>query len=104
MHVSLCNGFHYFVIFVDDFSRLTYVSHMKDRPELCSILQSFYMAIKTQFDCSLHIYGLIMHVNVIVMFCDFCLHFLVPMVLFIHHHVLEPHNKMWLLNASCIIG
>ena len=48
-------GFHYFVIFVDDYSRLTYVYLMKNRSDLYSIFKSFYMEIKTQFDVSLRI-------------------------------------------------
>ena len=40
-------GFRYFVIFVDDYSRVTYLYLMKERFELYSIFKSFYMEIKT---------------------------------------------------------
>ena len=40
----------YFIIFVDDFSRITYLDLMKDHFELYSIFKSFYMEIKAQFD------------------------------------------------------
>ena len=47
-------GFRYFVIFVYDYSRVTYLYLMKERSELYSIFKSFYMEIKTQFNASLH--------------------------------------------------
>ena len=47
-------GFRYFVIFVDDYSKVTYPYLMKERSELYSIFKSFYMEIKTQFNASLH--------------------------------------------------
>ena len=49
-------GFRYFVIFVDDYSRVTYLYLMKKRSEMYSIFKSFYMEIKTQFNASLHIF------------------------------------------------
>ena len=49
-------GFRYFVIFVDDYSRVTYLYLMKERSKLYSIFKSFYMEIKTQFNASLHIF------------------------------------------------
>ena len=49
-------GLRYFVIFVDDYSRVTYLYLMKERSELYSIFKSFYMEIKTQFNASLRIF------------------------------------------------
>ena len=49
-------GFRYFVIFVDDCSRVTYLYLMKERSELYSIFKSFYMEIMLQFNASLHIF------------------------------------------------
>ena len=49
-------GFRYFVIFVDDYSRVTYLYLIKERSELYSIFKSFYMEIKTQFNASLRIF------------------------------------------------
>ena len=48
--------FRYFVIFVDDYSRVTYLYLIKERSELYSIFKSFYMEIKTQFNASLRIF------------------------------------------------
>ncbi|XP_071918386.1 retrovirus-related Pol polyprotein from transposon TNT 1-94 isoform X2 [Coffea arabica] len=42
-------GFKYFVIFVDDFSRVTWFYLMKDRSELYSIFCAFVAEIKNQF-------------------------------------------------------
>ena len=49
-------GFRYFFIFIDDYSKVTYLYLMKERSELCSIFKSFYMEIKTQFNASLCIF------------------------------------------------
>ena len=46
-------GFRNFVIFVYDYSRVTYLYLMKERSELYSIFKSFYMEIKTQFNALL---------------------------------------------------
>jgi hypothetical protein len=56
IHVSSRSGFQYFVIFVDDYSRITYVYLMKERSELYAIFKSFYHEIKTQFDVSIRIF------------------------------------------------
>ncbi|XP_059625117.1 RNA polymerase sigma factor sigA isoform X1 [Cornus florida] len=52
---SSINKFHYFVTFVDDYSRLTWLFMMKDRSELLLIFQKFRKEIKTQFGCPIRI-------------------------------------------------
>ena len=42
-------GYKYFVTFIDEFSRCTWVFLMKERSEIFSILTSFVNEIKTQF-------------------------------------------------------
>ena len=42
-------GFKYFVMFVDDYSRLTWMFLMKNRSELYSMFRNFCVEIKTQF-------------------------------------------------------
>nr|KYP40915.1 Retrovirus-related Pol polyprotein from transposon TNT 1-94 [Cajanus cajan] len=42
-------GFRYFVTFIDEFSRCTWVYLMKDHYELLSIFMSFFNEIKNQF-------------------------------------------------------
>ena len=48
-------GFQYFVTFIDDYSRCTWVFLMKNRSELFSIFQIFYNEIKNQFGISIRI-------------------------------------------------
>jgi hypothetical protein len=43
--ISTLNGFLYFVIFVDDYSRRTWLFLMKERFELSRILSTFYNEI-----------------------------------------------------------
>ena len=49
-HISTLNGFLYFVIFVDDYSRMTWLFFMKERSELPHILSTFYNEIFFQFN------------------------------------------------------
>ena len=46
-------GFQYFVTFIDDYSRCTWLFLMKNRAELYSIFQKFYAEILTQFNISI---------------------------------------------------
>ena len=48
-------GFHYFVTFIDDHSRCTLLFLMKNRAELFSIFQKFYVEIQTQFNISIRV-------------------------------------------------
>ena len=51
--VSSTLGFRYFVSFIDDYSRCTWVFLMKDRSELFSIFKSFFAQIQNQFGVSI---------------------------------------------------
>ena len=48
-------GFRYFVTFIDDYSRCTWLFLMKPRTELFSIFQKFHVEIHTQFNTYFHI-------------------------------------------------
>ena len=48
-------GFRYFVTFIDDYSRCTWLFLMKTRIELFSIFQKFHTEIRTQFNTSIRI-------------------------------------------------
>ena len=48
-------GFCYFVTFIDDYSRCTWLFLMKTRTELFSIFQNFHFEIRTQFNTSIRI-------------------------------------------------
>ena len=64
VHYDICGlinnpsllGFRYFVIFVEDHSRVTHLYLLKEMSKLCSIFKSIFMEVKTQFDASLHIF------------------------------------------------
>uniref|UniRef100_A0A2N9J0C0 Integrase catalytic domain-containing protein n=1 Tax=Fagus sylvatica TaxID=28930 RepID=A0A2N9J0C0_FAGSY len=49
---GLCDA-RYFVTFIDDHSRLTWVYVLKDRSQLFSVFQSFYAEISNQFNAKL---------------------------------------------------
>lgn len=49
------SGFKYFVTFVDDYSRVTWLYLMKNRSDLFNIFCSFCSEIKTQFNVSIRI-------------------------------------------------
>ena len=49
-------GFKYFIIFVDNFSRITWFYLMKDCSELYSIFCAFVTEIKNQFGVPIHIF------------------------------------------------
>ena len=53
---STCSlGFRYFVTFIDDYSRCTWLFLMKTRAELFSIFKKFHAEICTQFNTSIRI-------------------------------------------------
>ena len=48
-------GFRYFVTFIDDYSRCTWLFLMKTRAKLFSIFQKFHAEIRTQFNIYIRI-------------------------------------------------
>nr|CAN66416.1 hypothetical protein VITISV_044133 [Vitis vinifera] len=48
-------GFQYFVTFINDYSRCTWLFLMKNQAELFSIFQKFYAEIQTQFKVSIRV-------------------------------------------------
>lgn len=47
--ISIVSGVSWFVIFVDDYTRMTWLSLMKNKDEMFLIFQSFHAMIQTQF-------------------------------------------------------
>ncbi|KAL0316464.1 UNVERIFIED_CONTAM: Retrovirus-related Pol polyprotein from transposon RE2 [Sesamum radiatum] len=47
------HGFRYFITFVDDYSRMTWVYLLRDRPQVPTIITSFYNEIYTQFSVNI---------------------------------------------------
>jgi transposase InsO family protein len=50
------DGHKYYIIFIDDFSRHTWVYFMKHRSEVLSIYKNFSAMICTHFDTSIHVF------------------------------------------------
>lgn len=48
-------GFQYFVTFVDDYSRVTWLYLMKNSSELFSVFSNFVIEIQTQFGCTIRL-------------------------------------------------
>ena len=56
--VPIERGSRYFVIFVDDFSRYTWIYLLHHRSKLVSIYQTFHKMIETQFNCIVKVFRL----------------------------------------------
>ena len=48
-------GFRYFLIFVDDFSCITWLYLLTERSEVFGFIELFYNEIKTQFSTSIRV-------------------------------------------------
>jgi hypothetical protein len=46
----------YYIIFIDDFTRHTWIYFMKHHSEALSIYKTFYAMIRTHFDISIHVF------------------------------------------------
>jgi len=89
-------GFQYFVTFIDDYSRCTWLYLMKNRFELFSIFQSFFHEIKTQFGVSIRN---LRSDNGREYLSQSFKHFMLLRAFFIKHHALIHPNKMEWLSA-----
>ena len=47
--ISNIGGSQYFVVFVDDYSRYSWIFHMKHRSELLQVYSNFAKMVETQF-------------------------------------------------------
>ncbi|KAK2990000.1 hypothetical protein RJ640_009738 [Escallonia rubra] len=53
---TIMGGFKYFVIFIDDYSRFTWLYLMRNRAELSQIYHTFVTMVKTQFSCHIKLF------------------------------------------------
>jgi hypothetical protein len=53
--ISIISGVRWFVIFVDDCTRMTWLYLMKNKDEVFSIFQSFHAMVQTQFSAKLRV-------------------------------------------------
>ena len=86
-------GFRYFLFFVDDFSRITWLYILKKRSEVSSVIEFFFNEIKSQFSTSIHV---IRTDNALEYVKRMYLVFVLKMALFIRPLVLIHPNKMGL--------
>ena len=54
--VSSIRGFRYFIMFVDDFTRMTWVYLMKDRTQVYDVIKIFFNEILIQFSTPLCVF------------------------------------------------
>ena len=54
--INSYNGYKYFVIFIDDFSKITWLYLLKDKSEVFSQFLDFYKFIENQFEAKLKIF------------------------------------------------
>jgi transposase InsO family protein len=63
-------GHKYYIIFIDDFSRHTWIYFMKHRSETLSIYMNLSTMIRTYFDTLIHVF----HVDSVVEYLSDALH------------------------------
>ena len=54
--ISSIGGSRYFVVFVDDYSRYSWIFHMKHRSELLKVYSNFAKMVETQFSKRIKIF------------------------------------------------
>jgi hypothetical protein len=93
-------GHKYYVIFIDDHSRYTWVYFMKHRSQLCSIYQAFVRMVHIQFSTLIKVFiPTLLESIPLVFFAIFC-----PLrILLLSSLVLALMLKMVLLNANTAI-
>ena len=53
--LSTHNGIKWFVTFVDDCTRMTWVFHMKHKSDVCTVFRHFHQMVVTQFGISIKV-------------------------------------------------
>ena len=53
--IPTINGSRWFVSFIDDYTRMTWICLMKNKQEVCSLFKQFYLMVTTQYQSSIRI-------------------------------------------------
>ena len=89
-------GFRYFLLFVDDFSRMTWLYLLKERSEVSSVIKFFFNEIKNQFSTSIRV----LRTDNALEYVKKMYLIFVPKMTFIRPLVLIHPNKMKLLKEN----
>ena len=92
-------GAQYFLLFIDDYSRFTWIYMMKNRHELPQIYINFAKMVQTQFSKVIKVFRDIMPWSIVIL--NSC-HFLVSRVPCLNFHVHTHLNKMVVLRESIV--
>jgi hypothetical protein len=94
-------GHKYYIIFIDDFSRHTWIYFMKHRSEALSIYNTFFDMIHTHFDTTICVF----HANSIGEYLSDALRWvLAEQVLYLSFLILVVMLRMGLLSVSIVIS
>lgn len=89
-------GFRYFVTFVNDYSRATWVYLLKAKNDVFSTVKSYIRMVSTQFDTKVCIFHSNMEGSI---YLGEYLHFLMNVAFFTRLLVQVPQNKMFTMNV-----
>jgi ABC-type long-subunit fatty acid transport system fused permease/ATPase subunit len=93
-------GYKYYIIFIDDFSRYTWIYFIKHHSEALSIYKNFSAMIRTYFDTSIRVF----HVNSVGEYLSDTLHqVLVEQGTLTQFSCHSAHAQNGLLSANIII-
>ena len=90
-------GFRYFLIFVDDISRMTLLYLLKERSEVSNVIELFFNEIKNQFSTSIHVLRTDNVLEYVKIMCSFSV---LRIGSFTKPLVITRHNRMRLLNEN----
>lgn len=99
--VSSVNEARWFLLFVDDHTRLSWVFLMKEKSETIQLFKQFHVMIQNQFNTNIQIFHSDMQENIIILSLVIISNL---MVLFILAPASKLHNKMALLNGKIDIS
>ncbi|PRQ21141.1 putative RNA-directed DNA polymerase [Rosa chinensis] len=94
------SGMRYFVLFIDDCTRLSWVALLKTKDEVFPAFRTFRTLVQTQYHSTIKVFRSDNGGNMLIMFSK---SFLTPMGLFTKPHVHKHLNKMECLKGKTVI-